>query len=287
MSVPDRLAPVQAFVAAAGRGRTTTLLDAAAAVAAAGQDAFDAAAMEATLDALTAGMVAEGEIPADPAAAADRLCGYLRDRCGFVGAPEHYGEPAHSFIDRVLATKRGLPITYAVLYVELGRRVGLDCEGVNFPGHFLVRLRGGAGRGRDGSAILIDPFVGRSLSHQACAALLRRQQGPTAALGPQHLLAASPRQVLLRMCNNLKQGALASGALIEGLFWSDCLLLAEPGLVLEHRDRALLLERLGDLDGAVESLRLLEAGASEPGLQRRVRARREALERRRGQRTLH
>src|SRR4051812_29970019 len=79
---------------------------------------------------------------------------YLFEELGFQGNTDSYYDPRNSYLNEVIDRRTGIPITLSVLYMALGRRVGLPLEGVSFPGHFLVRLRLRSG------VLLLDPFVG-------------------------------------------------------------------------------------------------------------------------------
>lgn len=246
------------------------LLDAALLVAACDRPEFDPADVRRRLEALA---VAARDRLADATGDAGRrvadLCGYLADERGFVGDPERYHEPSNSRIDEVLRQGRGLPITLAVIYVETGARLGLDCEGVNFPGHFLVRMRAPE---RPGDPVLVDPFNGRVVTPAQCEATLRRVLGNDAESATDHLAAASAEQVLVRMLNNLKQLALSESRLADALRWSERILLVNPALVLEHRDRAELLARLGEPEMAALELEHLAAAITDEEQIARLRA---------------
>lgn len=212
---------------------------------------------------------------------AEGLCTCIHDVRGIGGDPEDYYREDNSRIDRVLETGRGIPISLAVIYTELGRRLGLDCTGVNFPGHFLVRVRGvlddAGGAAAAGESLLIDPFAGRLIGPGECDALLRSVLGDDASLQPEHLEPATPLQVLLRMLNNLEQLAIGEGRLDDALRWSTRILMAEPGLIGEHGNRALLLERAGRPGEAIEALQRLQAEVTDPALLARIRSRIELL----------
>ena len=91
-----------------------------------------------------------------------------------------------------------------VLYLHIARALGLNLAGLNFPGHFVLHLRAGAG------ATIIDPFNrGETLSPADLLALLRAIEGPEARLTPEHYAAVSPRDILLRLQNNILTRALA------------------------------------------------------------------------------
>jgi len=148
-------------------------------------------------------------------AAFDRLAGELADDCHgiatetgrlqcavrffygkqrFAGNVAAYYDPDNSYLHRVIETRRGIPITLAVLFAELARHVGLDVDGVGFPGHFLIRVNL-----HDG-VVVIDPFTGKSLDRDE----LERWAAPH-GVSPERLLQpASAGQILARMLNNLK-----------------------------------------------------------------------------------
>src|SRR6185369_3636067 len=98
----------------------------------------------------------------------------------------------------VLDRKLGIPITLSVLYLEVARRLGLPAAGVGFPGHFLVRVDGGA------VPLILDPFGGgRALDRPALQTLLERSSGPDARLSDVVLAPTSKGAILVRMLNNL------------------------------------------------------------------------------------
>lgn len=268
---------------------TPSLLDAAELVARCERPRFDPEYLRAAFADLEAGARPVLMRASGAQARAAALCSWLHDVRGFRGDAQRYHERASSCIDEVLRTGQGIPVTLAVVYVELGERLGLQMEGVNFPGHFLVRVRSDGGEAPDAPGetddaepLLIDPWAGRVIGRAECEQILRRAQGPGATLQPGHLQPATPLQVLVRMLNNLKQLALAEQRFEDALRCSERILLAEPGLVFEHRDRAVLHERLGQLDLAVAELELLAAAVTDPQLEARIRARIRALQARGG-----
>src|SRR3954469_11678588 len=133
---------------------------------------------------------------------------FLFDEMGYAGNTETYYDPRNSYLNDVMDRRIGIPITLAVLYMALGRRVGLPLEGVSFPGPFLVRLRLRAG------VLVLDPFAaGAPQSEADVRERLQRvipadvmDNVPVSELPlDQFLEAASNRQVLARMLRNLKQ----------------------------------------------------------------------------------
>ena len=132
---------------------------------------------------------------------------FLFDELGFSGNADHYYDPRNSYLNEVLDRRTGIPITLSVLYMEIGRRVGLALEGVSFPGHFLVRLR------LRGAMLVLDPFSGGDA--QSEADLRERLQRvipedgaggvPVAELPLDPFLEpAGKRQILARLLRNLK-----------------------------------------------------------------------------------
>ncbi|SDF85623.1 transglutaminase-like domain-containing protein [Pseudonocardia oroxyli] len=116
---------------------------------------------------------------------------------GFAGDTGDYGDPRNSLLPEVLTRKLGIPITLAVVCIEVGRRAGIALEGVGMPGHFLVRV--------PHSGHLLDVFDGgRRLDRADCAELYRRATGSTAPFGPHLLPRVSTREILLRMLENLR-----------------------------------------------------------------------------------
>jgi len=253
------------------------LLAAALWVAACDRPEFVPAAVHARLGAMAFGAKQYVARHHHPRARVEGLCFYLKDVLGLYGDESHYYVRDNSCIDRVLATGRGLPITLAVIYAEVGNQVGLDCEGVNFPGHFLLRVRAAeAGE----SPLLIDPFAGRVMTHGDCQAYLSRLRGPDESLGPQHLQVATAGHVLLRMLNNLKQLALAEQDLEGVLRFSERIQLVQPSLVLEHRDRALIHEKLEDRVSAMSEWQALADQLDDGDARAQILARIDTLARR-------
>ena len=116
---------------------------------------------------------------------------YLFDQMHFVGNRERYEDPRNSCLNEVLDRRTGIPITLCVVYMEVARRAGLHIDGVNFPGHFLVRCPEVGRRGSSG--LIIDPFHGGALlSEQDCRLLLQRQVGSEVAFS-KSLLAPTTR----------------------------------------------------------------------------------------------
>jgi regulator of sirC expression with transglutaminase-like and TPR domain len=139
--------------------------------------------------------LAEDEQPEGAIRALDRA---FFEHLGFRGNQDDYYDPKNSFLNEVIDRRTGIPITLALLYIELGQRIGLELDGLSFPGHFLVRYREGE------HLVFIDPFhQGARLDVRELEARLRRVVGPSAQLAAEHLEPASKRHMLLRLLTNL------------------------------------------------------------------------------------
>ena len=126
------------------------------------------------------------------------LVNYIHDELGFSGNITDYYDPANSYLSRVIDYKHGIPITLALVHIAIGTRLDIQVSGISFPGHFLVQYGGSTGT-------IIDPFSGRQLSRTDCQNLLSQIAGPSATLKEEYFSPASPRDVLIRMLDNLKQ----------------------------------------------------------------------------------
>lgn len=137
--------------------------------------------------------------PGAVGAGTGELNGYLFEELGFRGNDEEYYDPRNSFLNEVIDRRIGIPITLCIIYMEVGRRLGLDLEGIAFPGHFLVRMK------TDDGDQIIDPYhKGVRLEEEELESRLKQVLGASAELGPEHLPTASKRQILTRMLNNLR-----------------------------------------------------------------------------------
>ena len=123
---------------------------------------------------------------------------YLFEENGFTGNTENYYALGNNFLNAVLDNKTGIPITLAVVYIEVGRRAGLPLVGVNFPGHFLVKYQ------REHLDILLDAFKdGRFMCEDMLQAKLKETMGESVSLKPSMLAEATDREILARILRNL------------------------------------------------------------------------------------
>ena len=144
-------------------------------------------------------------------------------RLGFRGNQDDYYDPRNSFLNEVIDRRAGIPITLSLLYIELGRRVGLELAGLSFPGHFLVRHQS------DDELVFIDPFhQGARLDVEALEARLRRVVGPGADLAEEHLEPASKQHMLTRMLTNLAAIYRRAGDVYRGIAVLERMLVLDP-----------------------------------------------------------
>ena len=169
---------------------------------------------------------------------------------GLRGNREDYYDPRNSFVNDVLDRRLGLPITLALIYMEVGRRLGFPLFGVGMPGHFLLKHYD-----IDGRETLIDCFNGGDiLSAQDCQRRLDEIYDGQMTLRPEFLFAVSRRQILTRILNNLKTGYLSARKLRKALPLVDLILVIYPRSPEDVKQRALLRYSLGENKGAAEDL---------------------------------
>jgi regulator of sirC expression with transglutaminase-like and TPR domain len=172
---------------------------------------------------------------------------FLYGDLGYWGNTEDYYDPRNSYLNEVLDRRTGIPITLGIVYMELGRRIGLPLEGVSFPGHFLVRLR------LRGGTLVLDPFAGGA--PQAEDELRRRLERvvpdharggvPLAELPLDPFLeAASRRQILARVLRNLKGIYREADKPERMLQVLNRMLVVSPEASGELRERGYLYQRL-------------------------------------------
>lgn len=189
-----------------------------------------------------------------PAERLRQLTRFFHGELGFAGNLNNYYAAENSYLHRVLDTRRGIPISLAVLLLELAEHAGLRAAGVAFPGHFLLKCRMGMGE------IVIDPFTGSPMSSTRLEELLavyrHGSELPADLDLPLEffLRAASKRQILARMLRNLKEVHRAARDLPRQLAVHRRLVVLLPDDAAERRDRGLVLEALGQHEAATDDL---------------------------------
>lgn len=173
---------------------------------------------------------------------------------GFGGNINHYYDPENSYLNVVLRTRRGIPITLAILWLELAQGLALQARGINFPGHFMVKVNLPQGQ------VVIDPFTGQSLSREDLSERLepyKRRNGLVDDFDVPvglYLQSAQPRDILARVLRNLKEIHRTQEDWQRLIAVQDRLVLLLPEDWAERRDRGLAWAELGHADRAVPDL---------------------------------
>ena len=148
---------------------------------------------------------------------------------GFEGNSDSYYDPRNSFLNDVIERRLGIPISLSILYIELGHALGLPLSGVQFPGHFLVKLEISDG------AIVLDPYFGGiSLNEEDIEERLQEYYGPQAHKSHSHgvLANCSNKDIILRVLRNLRNLYMQDGN------WEKALPIANVMVNMENDDLA-------------------------------------------------
>jgi regulator of sirC expression with transglutaminase-like and TPR domain len=229
------------------------LAAAALALAALGRPEVTVAPYRSHLRALAADVTAAARQEGlDLAARIHTLNTVLFEEYGYAGDSETYNDLRNADLMSVIDRRRGLPIALGILYIHAARAQGWAIEGVNFPGHFLLRLRA------DGAAAIVDPFNGGSIRGAAdLAKLIKTMAGDDAELRPEHCRPAGNRQMLLRLQNNIKLRLLRDDKLAEAAMVVERMLLIAPEDVTLWYEAGVLQGRIGNLRASITALETL------------------------------
>jgi len=201
------------------------------------------------LDELATGVQAGLPSGASPERKVGRLNAYLFHELGFKGNRADYYDPRNSFLNEVLDRRTGIPLTLCIVYMEVGRRCGLRVDGVGFPGHFLCKVILGDGE------LVVDPFSrGQLLGLEEIKKRLAAAMGNNVKFDSSVLRAARPREILVRMLQNLRSVYSERNDMPRALSAVDRLLLLSPENVRGLRERARLCEQLGGTLAAARDL---------------------------------
>lgn len=228
------------------------LFEAAAAIAQHADPTVDPTTVQNEVDALAVRI--RRRIPSDapPIRRLQLLNHFFYQEIGFGGNFNHYHDADNSYLHRVLATRRGIPISIAVIYMEIGRQIGLDMQGISFPGHFLMKLSVSPGD------IILDPLNGASLSleelEERLAPLFERSSDPSRIPVATYLQAAHPREILARMLRNLRFIFEENQQWQKMLEVQQRLVLLLPGDAVEVRNRGQAYAQLNCPQAALADL---------------------------------
>lgn len=189
---------------------------------------------------------AQQDVPesGDPGARALRLSTFLFRQLGFKGNREGYSDPDNSYLNRVLESGLGIPISLSVVFIGVARRLGIPAQGVGLPGHFIVRIP------QQREDIYLDPFhEGKRLFMEDMLELVRATTGYEGKFQPDWLAPVSARNTLSRMLNNLRL------VYVQRHDWEKSLAVIER-LRMLHPEHAEYLRDLGLIYYQTDSLRL-------------------------------
>ena len=176
---------------------------------------------------------------------------FLFEELRFRPNDQDYYDPRNSFLNEVLERRVGIPITLSVLYIAVGRRIGVPLQGVSFPGHFLVKCP------LEQGLVVLDPYAGgTSLTLKDLQQRLREVRGGevSRAIVAGLLVSATHREILARMLRNLKSIYLSRQDYLRALALMHWIILAVPGQAAEVRDRGMAYLKLECYRAALSDL---------------------------------
>jgi regulator of sirC expression with transglutaminase-like and TPR domain len=246
--------PLEYFASLVQSDEHFPLLEAAAALAQDEYPELDVQQVLGDVDQLLARI--KRRIPADaaPLQRLRMLNQFFFRELSFGGNVNDYYDPDNSYLNAVLRTRRGIPISLAVIWVELAQGLGLNARGVGFPGHFMVKVNLPKGQ------VVIDPFNGQSLSREELAERLepyKRRSGLVDEFDVPmglYLQAAMPREIIGRMLRNLKEIHRTQEDWVRLIAVQDRLIALLPEAWGEYRDRGLAHAEQGNTTLAVTDL---------------------------------
>jgi regulator of sirC expression with transglutaminase-like and TPR domain len=222
------------------------LADAALALAARERPGVPLERYRAHLDELAGSVASAGTTGGGLAGKHAALCAAIHGTFGYTGDTASYDDLQNANLMRVIDRRRGLPIALGILHIHCGRAHGWEIDGLNFPGHFLVRLEDGAER------MIFDPFDGGAeLDVAALRALIKATRGEDAELAPEHYAPASNRDILIRLQNNRKVRLIKAEQTAPALAAVEDMLLFAPGEASLWHEAGLLNAHIGNLRAAL------------------------------------
>ncbi|MCH9017400.1 MAG: transglutaminase family protein [Chloroflexi bacterium] len=208
---------------------------------------IDVTAGLAQLDAFAAQVSQRVTYEAAPSDLARAIAAYLFDELGFQGNSGEYYSPENSFLNRVLETRTGIPITLSLLFLEVARRLGLNCSGVGLPGHFIVGL--------DDSEEYLDPFhAGAILSAVDCRTLVQKMSGGRLEWTDAFLAPYSKHDILFRILNNLKSVYMQSKEYTKAVGVIQRMAIINPSLPSLYQEQAWCHAQQHEYRLAIETL---------------------------------
>jgi len=258
--IPDTLRARQLFSQLASLDETIFPLDRAAlAIALEEYPSLEIDRYLGLLDTLAARVqVLAGEDPS-PTNVLESMNEVLFIQEGLRGNTDDYYDPRNSFLNDVLDLKNGIPISLSVIYLEVARRISFEVQGVGFPSHFIVK------HAAPGHEILVDPFnMGRFLTTEDCQELLDRVYGGKVQMQPTFFQAMTKKAIVSRMLFNLKGIYYQREEHEKALSIVERILMLNPGILSEIRDRGLLFMQTSFFAKALADLEYYLANSPAP-----------------------
>jgi len=211
----------------------------------------------------------KSKVPSGAAQSIERqahaLVEVLAEDYGYAGDTLTYDDPQNANLLRVIDRRKGLPVALSILYIHAARSQGWSATGINFPGHFLIRIEGDDGR------VILDPFNGgveRDVSD--LRALLKQMAGLDAELEPTHYEPLGNRDTLIRLLNNTKLRAHAAKDENRVAEILDRMLMIAPSNTALLHEAGVAFAQIGNLRRAIQALEGFLFGNSDPAQQRAV-----------------
>ena len=171
---------------------------------------------------------------------------------GYCGDMLTYDDIQNANLMRVIDRKKGLPVALGILYLHAARAHGFAADGINFPGHFMIRI------GEDGARLIIDPFnEGIERSVVDLRELLKATAGMDAELAPEHYAAVGNRDILVRLQNNIKARHERAGRPEDALRVVEGMLMFAPDMIPLWREAGVIHARIGNLGAAIEAFQTI------------------------------
>lgn len=263
-TIDEHPTALQYFASLVQSDKDFALLEAAISIAQDAEPELDLQAVMAEIDRLQVRLTQRLAGEADALHKLSTLNRFFYGELGFAGNLNNYYDPANSYIHHVLQTRRGIPISVALLWLELATGLGLPARGIGFPGHFLVKVLLPQGQ------VVLDPLTGESLSANGLSERLQPyldrsgvDPDEAAPLGL-YLQAASARDIVERMLRNLQEIHEAQRDWPMLVAVLDRLGVLRPELKEIYRDRGLAYAQWGLVEKALPDLERYLAGLKEP-----------------------
>ncbi len=194
-------------------------------------------------------------------ARADVLAQVISQQFEYVGDQTSYNDMQNANLMQVIDRRKGLPVALGLLYIIAARMQGWACAGLNFPGHFLIRLELGSTRR------ILDPFNGGvKMEIPQLRSLLKGMAGDGAELQPEYYQPVSNRDVLLRLLNNIKGRAFQNNDFIRASDILHRMRMISPAAAHLGYEHGMVHARLGNVPEALSAMRACVEHALDPKL---------------------